>query len=186
MSSNKFGFILEDASKSQKKLRILNSAPSGGGKTLSSLLLAYGIVGDWSKIAVIDTERKSSSLYSDNKKHNIGKFKIINLTSPYSVERYNAAIKFAEDSGIEVVIVDSIAHEWQWCLEYHGGNDRFVDDVMGWTGSSDMKRAQVKLHFNTKEEAIEKIDELVKKDDVVLVKASRGMELEKIVEYLNK
>ena len=34
--------------------------------------------------------------------------------------------------------------------------------------------------------AIEKIDELVKKDDVVLVKASRGMELEKIVEYLNK
>ena len=30
------------------------------------------------------------------------------------------------------------------------------------------------------------IDELVKKDDVVLVKASRGMELEKIVEYLNK
>ena len=40
-------------------------------------------------------------------------------------------------------------------------------------------------HFN-KEEAIEKIDELVKKDDVVLVKASRGMELEKIVEYLNK
>ena len=41
-------------------------------------------------------------------------------------------------------------------------------------------------YFNTKEEAIEKIDELVKKDDVVLVKASRGMELEKIVEYLNK
>ena len=41
-------------------------------------------------------------------------------------------------------------------------------------------------HFNTKEEVIEKIDELVKKDDVVLVKASRGMKLEKIVEYLNK
>ena len=38
----------------------------------------------------------------------------------------------------------------------------------------------------TPEEAIEKIDELVKKDDVVLVKASRGMELERIVEYLNK
>ena len=41
-------------------------------------------------------------------------------------------------------------------------------------------------YYNTKEEAIEKIDELVNKDDVVLVKASRGMELEKIVEYLNK
>ena len=43
-----------------------------------------------------------------------------------------------------------------------------------------------KDRFIPKEEAIEKIDELVKKDDVVLVKASRGMELEKIVEYLNK
>ena len=41
-------------------------------------------------------------------------------------------------------------------------------------------------HFNTKEEAIEEIDKLVKEDDVVLVKASRGMKLEKIVEYLNK
>ena len=41
-------------------------------------------------------------------------------------------------------------------------------------------------YFNTKEEAIENIDRLIKEDDVVLVKASRGMQLEKIVEYLNK
>ena len=32
----------------------------------------------------------------------------------------------------------------------------------------------------------EYLRECVKKDDVVLVKASRGMELERIVEYLNK
>ena len=41
-------------------------------------------------------------------------------------------------------------------------------------------------YFNTKEEAIENIDRIIKEDDVVLVKASRGMQLEKIVEYLNK
>ena len=41
-------------------------------------------------------------------------------------------------------------------------------------------------YFNTKEEAIENIDTFIKEDDVVLVKASRGMQLEKIVEYLNK
>lgn len=41
-------------------------------------------------------------------------------------------------------------------------------------------------HFETKEDAIEKIDELIKQGDAILVKASRGMELEKIVEYLNK
>ena len=41
-------------------------------------------------------------------------------------------------------------------------------------------------YFNTKEEAIENIDTIIKEDDVILVKASRGLQLEKIVEYLNK
>lgn len=41
-------------------------------------------------------------------------------------------------------------------------------------------------HFETKEEAIEKIENIINTKDVVLVKASRGMKLEKIVEYLNK
>ena len=41
-------------------------------------------------------------------------------------------------------------------------------------------------HFETKEDAIEKLDELIQKNDVVLVKASRGMKLEKVVEYLNE
>lgn len=41
-------------------------------------------------------------------------------------------------------------------------------------------------HFTTKEDAINKIDNLLIENDVVLIKASRGMKLEKIVEYLNK
>ena len=41
-------------------------------------------------------------------------------------------------------------------------------------------------HFETKEEAIENLDNIIKDDDVILVKASRGMNLEKVVEYLNK
>ncbi len=41
-------------------------------------------------------------------------------------------------------------------------------------------------HFDTKEDAINKIDNLLKEKDIVLVKASRGMKLEKIVEYLSK
>lgn len=41
-------------------------------------------------------------------------------------------------------------------------------------------------HFETKEEAIESLDNIIKDDDVILVKASRGMNLEKVVEYLNK
>lgn len=41
-------------------------------------------------------------------------------------------------------------------------------------------------HFNTKEEAINQLDGIINAGDIVLVKASRGMKLEKIVEYLNK
>lgn len=41
-------------------------------------------------------------------------------------------------------------------------------------------------HFKTREDAINEIDSLLREEDIVLVKASRGMKLEKIVEYLNK
>ena len=41
-------------------------------------------------------------------------------------------------------------------------------------------------YFKTKEEAINNLDEIIKENDTILVKASRGMHLEKIVEYLNK
>lgn len=41
-------------------------------------------------------------------------------------------------------------------------------------------------HFDIKENSFNKIDNLLKDGDIVLVKASRGMKLEKIVEYLNK
>lgn len=41
-------------------------------------------------------------------------------------------------------------------------------------------------HFSNREDAIDNLDRLINKEDIVLVKASRGMKLEKIVEYLNK
>ncbi len=41
-------------------------------------------------------------------------------------------------------------------------------------------------HFESKEEALKEIDDIIKEKDIVLVKASRGMKLEEIVEHLNK
>jgi hypothetical protein len=40
-----------------------------------------------------------------------------------------------------------------WVLEFEGAAPREVDPLMGWTSSTDM-RAQVRLEFDTKEEAI--------------------------------
>ena len=41
-------------------------------------------------------------------------------------------------------------------------------------------------YFETKEEAIKNLDNIIKENDTILVKASRGMHLEKVVEYLNR
>ncbi|MFY9628463.1 MAG: ETC complex I subunit [Methylocystis sp.] len=40
-----------------------------------------------------------------------------------------------------------------WTLRYDSESARAIDPLMGWTSSSDMK-AQIKLTFDTKEEAI--------------------------------
>ena len=98
---------LKKATRQQVKLRLGLSAVSGGGKTYSALLLAYGMTNDWSKIAIIDTENGSGSLYT-----HLGEYNTIELQAPYSPERYIECIKACENAGIEVCIIDSITHEW--------------------------------------------------------------------------
>jgi len=106
---------LQKATRKKVKLRLGMSAVAGGGKTMSALKLAYGLVGDWSKIGVIDTENGSASLYA-----HLGDFNTIQLDPPYTPERYIEAIKACEDAGMDAIIVDSITHEWDGkggCLE---------------------------------------------------------------------
>jgi hypothetical protein len=103
---------LKKATRQQVKLRLNLSAPSGGGKTYSALLMAKGLVSDWGKIAVIDTENGSASLYS-----HLGEFNVIDLTPPYTPERYIAAIQACVQGGMECIIIDSSSHEWNALLE---------------------------------------------------------------------
>ena len=55
---------LQISKRSRLKMRLGIQGPSGSGKTYSSLLLAFGLTKDWSKIAVIDTENGSADLYA--------------------------------------------------------------------------------------------------------------------------
>jgi hypothetical protein len=117
---------LKQTKREDVKLRIGISGPSGFGKTYSALQLAYGMTQDWSKIAVIDTENSSASLYSD-----LGYYNVLDLQEPFSPERYCEAISVCENSALSVIIIDSISHEWSGtggCLQIHeklGG--RFQD-----------------------------------------------------------
>jgi hypothetical protein len=103
---------LKKATRKAVKLKLNLSAPSGAGKTMSALLMAKGIVGDWSKIAVVDTENGSASLYS-----HLGDFNTIELQPPFTPEKYMEAIDLCYNSGIELVIIDSSTHEWTTLLE---------------------------------------------------------------------
>jgi len=98
---------LKQSKRKNVKLRLGISGASGFGKTHSALLLAFGMTKDWNKIAVIDTENSSASLYSD-----LGAFNVLDLSEPYSPQRYIEAIEVCEKANIEVIIIDSVSHEW--------------------------------------------------------------------------
>jgi len=100
------------AQRKKSKARLALTGPAGSGKTYGALLIAKGI-GD--KIAVIDTEYRSASLYD-----NLVDFDVLELQSPYTPERFIEAIDAAESAGYGTLIIDSITHEWSGkggCLE---------------------------------------------------------------------
>jgi len=108
---------LQVASRKRVKIKMALQGPSGSGKTYSALLLAFGLCNDFSKICVIDAESNSASLYS-----HLGEFNVINITAPFNPEIYIQAIELCEQSGIEVIIIDSISQEWSGkggCLDLH-------------------------------------------------------------------
>lgn len=106
---------IKKAQRKQIKLKVGFSGAAGFGKTYSALLMAHGMTGDWSKIVVIDTENGSADLYSD-----LGGYSTLTLEAPYSPERYIQAIQMCEKAGFELIVIDSITHEWEGkggCLE---------------------------------------------------------------------
>ena len=106
---------LQLATRKKSKLRLNLSGPAGSGKTYSALKLAFGLVGNWDKIAVIDTENGSASLYS-----HLGGFQTIDMQAPFTPESYIKAIDMCVAAGMECIILDSSSHEWSGpggCIE---------------------------------------------------------------------
>ena len=104
------------ATKAAAKLRLGLIGPAGSGKTMTALRVAHGLGG---RVAVIDTERGSASLYSGE--HGL-QFDVMELDS-YEAERFIQAIREAEQAGYDVLIIDSLSHAWAG----KGGILEFVD-----------------------------------------------------------
>lgn len=98
---------IKRAERKQAVIKMGLQGPSGSGKTYSAILLAKGLVGQLEKVAVVDSENHSSELYS-----HLGYFSVVTIGPPYSPEKYIEAISLCEAAGMEVIIIDSISHEW--------------------------------------------------------------------------
>lgn len=95
--------------------KVLLGGSSGSGKTYSALRLATGLAKKCgSGIAAIDTEAGRIRYYA-----NEFDFSDMQLTEPFTPEKYIEAINDAVDSGFKVLIIDSISHEWNYCVDIH-------------------------------------------------------------------
>jgi len=99
--------LFKAAERKQAKLKLLISGPSGSGKTYTSLLIAKAF---GKKIAFLDTENGSASLYSGNK--GIPAFDVIDVAAPYTINKYTDAINAAVAEKYDVLILDSLTHAW--------------------------------------------------------------------------
>jgi nucleoside-triphosphatase THEP1 len=106
------------ATKAAAKLRLGLIGPAGSGKTMTALRIAHGLGG---RVAVIDTERGSASLYSGERGLD---FDVLELET-YEADKFIAAIGQAEAAGYSVLIIDSLSHAWAG----KGGILEFVDNA---------------------------------------------------------
>lgn len=84
------------------------TGPTGSGKTFSALRFASGVAKAMNgRFAVIDAENGSASLYSE-----FFDFDTLNLTPPFTTEKYITAINAAEKAGYVALVIDSITHAW--------------------------------------------------------------------------
>ena len=110
---------------------------SGSGKTRTALEIAWGLAkGDSSKIGFLDTENRRGRLYAeclvgtDGKIH---RFKHADLYAPFSPQRYSQAIKEFQEAGVEVLVIDSVTHEY----DNEGGYLEIREPLPGKSGKRD-------------------------------------------------
>lgn len=113
------------AAREHVNLMVGLTGPSGAGKTYSALQLAYGIAKDWTKIVVVDTENRSALYYAGDR---TGPWRHIDFSphmpNGYHPDNWLKLFDFIEGEmpEIEVVVLDSISHEWTGaggCIELH-------------------------------------------------------------------
>lgn len=110
--------MFQQAKRTNAFIKLAITGPSGSGKTYSALRLAKGLAPE-GKIALIDTENQSSSLYSSD-----FNFEVANVEPPFSVSKLINLTKYVLGGDYEVLIIDSASHWWDGVLDYKNQLDK--------------------------------------------------------------
>jgi energy-coupling factor transporter ATP-binding protein EcfA2 len=110
--------LFQKAQRQRVKLKLAITGPAGSGKTTAALKLARGLTNS-GRIAVIDTENRSASLYAD-----LFEFDVMDLAPPFEDRKFSEGIQAAVDAGYDAVIIDSGSHFWEAVLDYKDKLDK--------------------------------------------------------------
>lgn len=132
VATPQFEIAFAPARRIQAKARIALFGVSASGKTLAAMRIAIGLQNliDSSKgIAAIDSEHERINLYAEEEEfldaNGETRIRAYPLKAPYSPDHYIAAIAKAQDLGAQVLLIDSISHEWFG----KGGIQQIVDEA---------------------------------------------------------
>lgn len=141
----------QPAVKSQIKARVAIDGPTGSGKTWTALKWATVLAGPdgdqrrdngLARISLIDTERRSASLYAPH-----FTFDVANFGTPYDVTKLIATLRAAEAAGYDVAVLDSWSHFWEGeggvLDEVDGARRRSNGDPTGWQYGTPLQRNMV-------------------------------------------
>lgn len=105
----------QKATRKKARLRMALDGPSGSGKSYTALRFAFALaasIGPDARVAAIDTENGSLSLYQGNAPDGTPfDFDVIELTT-HSPTDYTSAIEEAGREGYNVLLIDSLSHAW--------------------------------------------------------------------------
>lgn len=110
--------MFQQATRQGSHIKLAITGPSGSGKTFSALRLARGLT-PTGKIAVIDTENNSSSLYSAD-----FDFEVASVEAPYEISKLVNLTKYVLEGDYGVLIIDSASHFWNGILDYKDKLDK--------------------------------------------------------------
>jgi AAA domain len=98
----------KEAVRRDVKLKGAIAGLEGSGKSTAALSIFKGLLSDIGSLAVIQTECGRIQLYADN----FGKFKVLELTPPFTPAKLLEAIEAAEKAGLKAIIIDSLSDFW--------------------------------------------------------------------------